>query len=140
VVAAATPVIGTIEQELHACQVELISDVCTTVGESIDALAALRRTVLATGAGLLGAGTHPAAIEGDAEITDKERYEQIRHLLGDAAVTPVAGLHIHVGMPDAATAIRAFNGLRHELPLLQRSRFDRSMCRRRWRTRQPWWR
>src|SRR6185312_13784579 len=33
--------------------------------------------------------------------------------------TPVAGLHIHVGMPDADTAIRAFNGLRRHLPLLQ---------------------
>ncbi len=27
-------------------------------------------------------------------------------------------LHIHVGMPDAETAIRAFNGLRRHLPLL----------------------
>jgi glutamate---cysteine ligase / carboxylate-amine ligase len=33
--------------------------------------------------------------------------------------TPVGGLHVHVGMPDAATAIRAFNGLRRHLPLLQ---------------------
>ena len=57
--------------------------------------------------------------EGDAEITDKERYERIRDLLGDAVATPVGGLHIHVGMPDAETAIRAFNGLRRHLPLLQ---------------------
>ena len=67
----------------------------------------------------MGSGTHPTAIEGDAEITDKERYERIHYLLGDAAVTPVAGLHIHVGMPDAETAIRAFNELRRDLPLLQ---------------------
>jgi carboxylate-amine ligase len=31
----------------------------------------------------------------------------------------VAGLHVHVGMPDAKTAIRVFNGLRRHLPLLQ---------------------
>ena len=79
----------------------------------------LRRAVIATGAGLLGSGTHPSAAEGDAEITDKERYERIHDLLGDAAATPVGGLHIHVGMPDAETAIRAFNGLRRQLPLLQ---------------------
>ena len=65
---------------------------------------------LSTGAGLLGSGTHPAAVEGEAEITDKERYERIHDLLGDAVATPVGGLHIHVGMPDAETAIRAFNG------------------------------
>jgi carboxylate-amine ligase len=82
-------------------------------------LAGLRRAVLGTGAGLLGAGTHPSADEGDAQITDKERYERIHFLLGDAAVTPVAGLHIHVGMPDSNSAIRAFNGLRRDLPLLQ---------------------
>jgi carboxylate-amine ligase len=52
-------------------------------------------------------------------ITDKERYERIHFLLGDAAVTAVAGLHIHVGMPDSESAIRAFNGLRRDLPLLQ---------------------
>jgi carboxylate-amine ligase len=108
-----------VERELHACQIELITDVCASAGEAIDTLGGLRRAVIATGAGLLGSGTHPSAAEGEAEITDKERYEQIRDLLGDAVATPVGGLHIHVGMPDPETAIRAFNGLRRHLPLLQ---------------------
>jgi glutamate---cysteine ligase / carboxylate-amine ligase len=110
---------GKVAPELHACQVELITDVCTSAGEAVEALAAMRQAVRATGAGLLGSGTHPAAAEGEAEITDKDRYERIRHLLGDAAVTPVGGLHVHVGMPDADTAIRTFNHLRAHLPLLQ---------------------
>ncbi len=110
---------GRIERELHACQVELITNVYRSTGDAIRALGDLRQAVVATGAGLLGSGTHPSAAEGDAEITDKERYERIRYLLGDAAATPVGGLHIHVGMPDADTAIRAFNGLRCHLPLLQ---------------------
>lgn len=110
---------GTVERELHACQVELITDVCHCAGEATATLDGLRRAVLATGAGLIGSGTHPAATEGEAEITDKERYEHIRDLLGDAVATPVGGLHIHIGMPDAETAIRAFNGLRRHLPLLQ---------------------
>jgi carboxylate-amine ligase len=113
------PVDGTVERELHACQVELITDVCRDAGEAVGMLAGLRGAVLETGAGLLGSGTHPSAAEGDAEITDKERYERIRNLLGDAVATPVGGLHVHIGMPDAETAIRAFNGLRRHLPLLQ---------------------
>jgi carboxylate-amine ligase len=113
------PVRGTVERELHACQIELITDVCASAGDAIDTLDGLRRAVVATDAGLLGSGTHPSAAEGDAEITDKERYERIRDLLGDAVATPVGGLHIHVGMPDPETAIRAFNGLRRHLPLLQ---------------------
>jgi glutamate---cysteine ligase / carboxylate-amine ligase len=110
---------GRVERELHACQVELITDICRSAGEAIGTLAGLRQAVVATGAGLLGSGTHPSAHEGEAEITDRERYERIRDLLGDAVATPVGGLHIHVGMPDAETAIRAFNGLRRHLPLLQ---------------------
>jgi carboxylate-amine ligase len=113
------PVDGTVERELHACQVELITDVCATAGEATGTIGGLRRAVTATGAGLLGSGTHPAAFEGTAEITDKERYERIRDLLGDAVADPVGGLHVHVGMPDPETAIRAFNGLRRHLPLLQ---------------------
>lgn len=113
------PHAGKVERELHACQVELITDVCRTVGEAVGTLAGLRQAVVATGAGLLGAGTHPLAAEGEAEITDKERYERIRELLGDAVATPVSGLHVHVGMPDARTAVAAFNGLRRHLPLLQ---------------------
>ncbi len=115
----ATAASGSIERELHACQIELISPVCHTTGEAIGTLSELRAGVLATGAGLIGSGTHPRAAEGEAEITDKARYEQIRDLLGDAVATPVGGLHIHVGMPDPETAIRAFNGLRRHLPLLQ---------------------
>jgi glutamate---cysteine ligase / carboxylate-amine ligase len=113
------PVRGAIERELHACQMELITDVCRSAGEAVRALRDLRGAVAATGAGLLGSGTHPSAVEGEAEITDKERYERIRELLGDAVATPVGGLHIHIGMPDAETAIRVFNGLRRHLPLLQ---------------------
>jgi carboxylate-amine ligase len=109
---------GAVARELHACQLELITDVCASAGEAVDALRSMRRAVLATGAGLLGAGTHPSALEGEAEITDKDRYARIRELLGDAVATPVGGLHVHIGMPDAETAIRAFNGLRRYLPLL----------------------
>ena len=113
------PVHGTIERELHACQMELITDICRSAAEAVGQLCGLRRAVLKTGAGLLGSGTHPSALEGEAEITDKERYERIRELLGDAVATPVGGLHIHIGMPDPDTAIRVFNGLRRHLPLLQ---------------------
>lgn len=110
---------GRVERELHACQIELITDVHATPSAAVHQLGELRRAVTATGAGILGAGTHPTGAEGEAAITDKERYERIHFLLGDAAVTPVGGLHVHVGMPDSETAIRVFNSLRCELPLLQ---------------------
>ena len=110
---------GQVSAEIHACQVELISGVCRSAEEAIADLRALRDAVLGVGVGLLSTGTHPTAREGEAEITDKERYNFISALLGDAIVDPVGALHIHVGMPDAETAIRAFNGLRPHLPLLE---------------------
>ncbi len=110
---------GRVEPELHACQVELITDPVDAAPAAVAQLRGLRAAVSRTGAAVLGSGTHPAAGEGDAEITDKARYERIHDLLGDAVATPVAGLHVHVGMPDAAMAIRVFNGLRRHLPLLQ---------------------
>jgi len=113
------PVDGTVERELHACQVELITNVCATAEEATAALRRLRAAVVATGAGILGAGMHPAALPGSIEITDKDRYAHIRHLLGDAVADPTGGLHVHVGMPDPETAIRCFNSLRRHLPLLQ---------------------
>jgi glutamate---cysteine ligase / carboxylate-amine ligase len=110
---------GEVARELHACQVELISNVCHSAPEAVRAIGALRRAVASTGVGILASGTHPAAGEGEAQITDKERYERIRYLLGDAVATPISGLHVHVGMPDAPSAIRVFNALRRDLPLLQ---------------------
>jgi carboxylate-amine ligase len=110
---------GEIKNELHRSQIELITGVCTTVGEAVAELSELRRAVLATGVGVLAAGTHPTAVEGDSLTTERRRYKRIEHLLGDAGATPVCALHIHVGMPDAETAIRAFNGLRRHLPLLE---------------------
>jgi len=59
---------GSVERELHACQVELVTGVCRSTGEAVHALRAMRRAVKATGAGLLASGTHPSAIEGEAEI------------------------------------------------------------------------
>jgi carboxylate-amine ligase len=109
---------GKVVRELYACQVELITNIHTSAGEAVQALGELRRAVVQTGAGILGSGTHPSAGEADAVITHRERYERIHYLLGDAAITPVGALHVHVGMPDAETAIRTFNGLRRDLPLL----------------------
>ena len=110
---------GEIKNELHKSQIELITGVCTTVSEAVAELSELRRAVLATGVGIAACATHPTAVEGDSQFTEKRRYERIHELLGDAGATPVCALHIHVGMPDADTAIRVFNGMRRHLPLLE---------------------
>lgn len=113
------PAQGRVEKEVHAAQVELITGVCSTADQAVAQLADLTRAVTETGVGLLNAGTHPTAQEGEASVNDQERYRRIQGLLGDALATPVSALHVHVGMPDPETAIRVFNGLRRHLPLLE---------------------
>ncbi len=115
----AAPSRGEVTGELNACQVELITDVCRTAAEAVDVLGGLRRAVLGTGTGLIGSATHPTAEEGISEISETDRYAFVYDQIGDAAASPVAALHVHVGMPDAETAIRAFNGLRRHLPLIE---------------------
>jgi len=110
---------GGIERELHAGMIEFVSDVASSAPDVIGQLAHRRAACLGTGIGLLGSGTHPTATDDQAEISDKARYERVHHLLGAAVSTPVAGLHVHVGMPDAGTAIKVFNAMRTHLPLLQ---------------------
>jgi carboxylate-amine ligase len=114
-----TPARGEITGEAHACEIELITDICTSAGDAIAVLSDLRRMVLGTGIGLIGSATHPTALEAESEISDTDRYRYISAQLGDALADPVAALHVHVGMPDAKTAIRAFNGLRRHLPLIE---------------------
>jgi carboxylate-amine ligase len=110
---------GQITGEVHACEVELITDVCASAGEAVGVLTDLRRAVTDTGIGLVGSAVHPTAPAGEAEISDTERYRYIADQLGDALADPMAALHVHVGVPDAETAIRVFNGLRRHLPLLE---------------------
>jgi carboxylate-amine ligase len=67
----------------------------------------------------MAAGLHPAAEFGDTVHTDLPRYKQVgEDMRGLLHRTPECALHVHVGMPDAETAIRVCNGMRTHLPLL----------------------
>ena len=105
--------------EAFASEVELRSPPCRTAVEAVAALRRGRAAVTATGATGLAAGLHPAGRLGDARLVDRERYRRVGdELRGLLQRTPECALHVHVGMPDPETAIRACNGLRVHLPLL----------------------
>jgi glutamate---cysteine ligase / carboxylate-amine ligase len=105
--------------DLYEAQVELSSPVSSDAGEAIAALARLRRSVREAGGTPMGAGIHPSAAFGDVRVVQQSRYVRAAELLGGVVRrTPDAALHVHVGMPDPDTAIRACNGLREYLPLL----------------------
>ncbi|HEX8067665.1 MAG TPA: YbdK family carboxylate-amine ligase [Thermoleophilaceae bacterium] len=106
--------------EVYAAQIELRSPPAATADGAVRALRAGRAAARAAGATLLGAGIHPAAELGDAPIVDADRYRRcVADMRGLMQRTPEAALHVHVGMPDPDAAIRAFNCLRAQLPLVQ---------------------
>jgi carboxylate-amine ligase len=100
--------------------IELVTPVCDRTADAVSALGGLRGNVLALGAGLLGAGVHPTSPFGEVRHRDGCRYQLIGETMrGVMRQTPHCGVHVHVGMPDSETAIRACNGMRKWLALLQ---------------------
>jgi carboxylate-amine ligase len=106
--------------EAFASEIELRSPVCRDAGECTRALDQGRRAARSAGATMMAAGLHPAAEWGDVRLTDKERYRALDDTMRTLIRrTPECALHVHVGAPDPAGAIRMLNGLRPYLPLLQ---------------------
>jgi carboxylate-amine ligase len=106
--------------EAFAALVELTTPVSADAGEAVVSLSGLRRHLQSVGATTIGAGLHPDGAFGDVIHYPSERYRLIgEEMRGLMMRTPTAALHVHIGMPDADVAIRAYNGLRAQLPLLQ---------------------
>jgi len=106
--------------DVYMALVESASPIVADAAEGAAALGAVRAQARAAGATLMGAGIHPAGPFGEAPHVPEERYRVVGdQLRGLARRTPTCALHVHVGMPDAETAMRAYNGMREHLPLLQ---------------------
>jgi glutamate---cysteine ligase / carboxylate-amine ligase len=109
----------TIGHEAYASEIELRSLPSESTAEALGFLERGRDAARAAGASLLAVGLHPAAEHGDARLVDSARYRRVLgEMRGLIQRTPECALHVHVGMPDPAAAIAAFNELRHWLPLL----------------------
>ena len=118
IVRDASPLRGDVGRELFKAMVESRSDISRNVGEAIAALREVRRELVDSGARILGVGVHPDASTGEGDVHRTARYSLIEDSLQGVLRTPICGQHIHVGMPDAETAVRAYNGIRLHIPLL----------------------
>ena len=118
IVRDASPLRGDVGRELFKAMVESRSDISRNVGEAIAALREVRRELVDSGARILGVGVHPDASTGEGDVHRTARYSLIEDSLQGVLRTPICGQHIHVGMPEAETAVRAYNGIRLHIPLL----------------------
>jgi len=119
VLAHLAPETGVVTGEVSDGVLELITPICTRTAEAVEILTRLRAEV-GRRVALLGAGVHPLGRFGEVRLRSGERYEQIGDTMrGIMRQTPHCGVHVHVGMPDGDTAVRACNGMRNWIPLLQ---------------------
>jgi carboxylate-amine ligase len=118
VVRAADPDEGQVDGELFKSMVESRSEVTVRAADAIGELAGLRREILGSGGRIMAVGVHPCAEPGEADVNEAHRYAAIQDTLQGILRTPICGQHVHVGMPDAETAVRAYNGIRTHVPLL----------------------
>jgi carboxylate-amine ligase len=115
---------GEAKHDLYGPLVEIATPVCRDAAEAAESLRSLRARVnevaARRGAALMGAGVHPTGAFGDVALVDLDRYRKAAGAMqGLMRRTPECALHVHVGMPDAETAIRVYNALREQMPLLQ---------------------
>jgi glutamate---cysteine ligase / carboxylate-amine ligase len=109
-----------VKPDVYEAMVELASPICRDAAEAGAELERLRGCLRDAGATPAGGGLHPEAEFGEAVHVPHPRYDEIHaSMRGLLERTPTAALHVHVGMPDAETAIAVCNRLRAHLPLLQ---------------------
>lgn len=112
-----------VKPELFACLVETTTPICRGSEEALAELERLRNDVrkraVRIGATVIATGTHPLARGEGQPLVALPRYERLREELGDRLYTQlVCGLHVHVALPDADTALRAFEAVVPWLPTL----------------------
>jgi carboxylate-amine ligase len=109
------------KNELIESNIELITDVCSTVAEARADLEATLAEVVPVadglGLGLLCAGTHPFADWSVQDITPNERYHRlVEEVQWPARRMAIFGIHTHVGVRSAEKAISIANALTAYIP------------------------
>ncbi|MDO2381668.1 glutamate--cysteine ligase [Rhodococcus electrodiphilus] len=111
-----------LQYELDRCQVETASGVCHDAHELYTDLSTRRSLVAEAarrcGSRLVAVGV-PVVGSRELPVTEKPRYLRMeRHFGMLAREQGICGCHVHVAVPDRATAVQVSNHLRPWLPTL----------------------
>lgn len=109
------------KHELLECTVEIITGVCTTVGEArrdLEAtLAEVRREADRRDLDLMCAGTHPFSDWSKQQISPDPRYHAlVEEMQWMARRLQIFGIHVHVGVRSPEKAIAIANALAGYIP------------------------
>ena len=110
---------GAIVGEVFLDEVELQTPVCSDAEQLMRALGAMRRSVALAGTRLMAVGVHPSADFGKAVIATSPRYDRLAAEFAGPLRTPTAAYQVHVGLPDADTAMVVYRALRNRLSVFR---------------------
>lgn len=115
------PPVGMTSPEFIRSQIEIGTPVSADVAELTEYLAEMRRFVSGAVAehdmAIIAASTHPFAVWGDQQFTDKERYRLLDQALqGVVRRLLICGMHVHVEIGDQDLRIDLMNQVSYFLP------------------------
>ena len=112
-----------VSPEFLKAQIEVGTEVCSTVAEAREDLAQMRRGLSAVvneyGAAIIASSTHPFANWSEQETTEDPRYMRLASDYQQVArQLVICGMHVHVGVEDPHLRIDLMNQVKSFLPHL----------------------
>lgn len=111
-----------VQHELFQSQIEFASPIFRSREEATSSLVAFRTALkaAATEHGVVVAGTGTPFQKSPAPVMTKDsRYREIAEVVAELSQEhEINGLHVHVGIPDPESGLRALNSVRRWLPTL----------------------
>jgi carboxylate-amine ligase len=113
------PAGGAVAAEIFVDEVELQTPVCPDAEALMRTLGAMRRSLVLAGTRPMAVGVHPSADLGTAKLTASSRYDRLAAEFAGLLRTPTAAFQVHVGLPDADTAMQVYRALRNRLSVFR---------------------
>ena len=112
---------GSVVPEMTAGMIEISTDVCATWRDALAQLTQIRDALVQCADKLniavVGGGTHPFQQWHQQRIYDKPRFHELSQLYGYLTKQfTIFGQHVHVGCPDADTALYVLHCLSRYIP------------------------
>lgn len=112
---------GSVVPEMTSAMIEISTGVCTSSAEVLSQLSQIRDALVKSADKLniavVGGGTHPFQQWHERRIYDKPRFRELSELYGYLSKQfTIFGQHVHVGCPDANTALLTLHRMSRYIP------------------------
>ena len=115
------PLPGAVVPEMTSSMIEISTGVCQSPSEVLGQLSQVRDALVKSADKLniavVGGGTHPYQAWHERRIYDKPRFRELSELYGYLSKQfTIFGQHVHVGCPDADTALLTLHRMSRYIP------------------------